>query len=411
MAEKDVKLDVIQPNKALEIKFKAMLTTYFLTLRKSVLLLFLLYLINLRKDNSEFLKAQKSTNKREFKLKNKSIAQNNSDNSFDEQIKQYIVVIMLLVSLLGDDRNLLATLRTFTQNILFGLQQALAEDLRQPIYSYVRSQAWHITNSMTENCVRHGMSRTYVTQRLYSNVPPTHPADELGTAEIPPLPHGIEPVTAENVTAYINDVGQSVQTDITGMSTGSTGVITGGSGGGGMIPPTPPTVRRDDERRGRWLSENSERRLRRICIDATIHAARLTYRLISDIVPYVVDWIYHGGDQVAIWDAILDNDNIPRQRAESVLLQITMMTNQAIQRQNMLDLGFEKATWIHVPGEFTSRQTHIKFNGREFDLTEGLFDTDVERNVFPAELWYCRCIMRGIIPAELTTGEREENEY
>lgn len=77
----------------------------------------------------------------------------------------------------------------------------------------------------------------------------------------------------------------------------------------------------------------------------------------------------------------------------------------------MLDLGFEKATWIHVPGEFTSRQTHIKFNGREFDLTEGLFDTDVERNVFPAELWYCRCIMRGIIPAELTTGEREENEY
>ncbi len=97
MAEKDVKLDVVQPNKALEIKFKAMLTTYFLTLRKSVLLLFLLYLINLRKDNSEFLKAQKSTNKREFKLKNKSIAQNNSDNSFDEQIKQYIVVIMLLV--------------------------------------------------------------------------------------------------------------------------------------------------------------------------------------------------------------------------------------------------------------------------------------------------------------------------
>ena len=177
MAEKDVKLDVIQPNKALEIKFKAMLTTYFLTLRKSVLLLFLLYLINLRKDNSEFLKAQKSTNKREFKLKNKSIAQNNSDNSFDEQIKQYIVVIMLLVSLLGDDRNLLTTLRTFTQNILFGLQQALAEDLRQPIYSYVRSQAWHITNSMTENCVRHGMSRTYVTQRLYSNVPPTHPAE------------------------------------------------------------------------------------------------------------------------------------------------------------------------------------------------------------------------------------------
>ena len=77
------------------------------------------------------------------------------------------------------------------------------------------------------------------------------------------------------------------------------------------------------------------------------------------------------------------------------------MVNNAIQRINMLSLGFTEAKWIHVPGEFTSRETHIKFDRRKFDLQVGLFDTDVSKNVFPGELWWCRCCMKGIIPPGL----------
>lgn len=415
MAKQDVKLDVIQPNKSLEIKFKAMLTAYFITLRKSILILFLLYLINYKRDNSDFIKAQKATNKKAFSLKNKGIAQNDSNNGLDEQIKQYIVVIMLLVGLIRDDAELLGTLRNFTRNQLFGLETAVREDLRGAIYSYVRNQAWYITNSMRDSCVAHGMSSTFVNRTLYGTTPPTVPPDVIGGGTIPQLPTPITPISGENVTAFINDTGQSVQTentDITSVSggAGNTGTLSGGSGIGGGVPPTiPPAVRPPEgERRGRWLSANSERRLRDICITATIHASRLTYRLISDIVPAVVDWIYHGGDQQAIVDAIANNENIPAERAASVLLQITLMTNQAIQRQNMIDLGFTQATWIHVPGEFTSRKTHQGFNRENFDLNVGLFDEDVRRNVFPGELWYCRCVMRGIIPQDLITGAENE---
>lgn len=182
----------------------------------------------------------------------------------------------------------------------------------------------------------------------------------------------------------------------------------------GPTPPAPPPGRPPapvpgpqfipGTGKGMWLSQEAERELQRICIQATIHASRLAYPLIRDIVPNVVDWVRNGYNPDLIMEAILNNPNIPQERANGVLLQITLMVNNAIQRINMLSLGFTAAEWFHVPGEFTSRDTHIKFNGRVFDLQVGLFDTDVMRNVFPGELWWCRCVMRGIIPQNMITS-------
>lgn len=186
-----------------------------------------------------------------------------------------------------------------------------------------------------------------------------------------------------------------------GIPAGKTGITPPGGGEG--IPPTPPKSREGQggkRPRGRWLSQNSEKRLREISIQACIHAAKMTYRVIAPLVPLVVNWIYEGRNKDYILNQIENMADL-RGKADAIVLQITLMTNQAIQRQNMLDLGFKSARWIHVPGEFTSRKTHKNFNGQTFDLTEGLFDTDVQRNVFPCELWYCRCVMKGIIPKEL----------
>lgn len=401
MAEKHVKLDVIQPNKSLEIKFKAILTAYFLTLRRSVLFLFLLFLINCKHENDKQLQAQKAINKRKFRVKNITCSNSDSTEALDEQLKQYIFVIMMLIGLFNK-RDIDDLLTVFTRNLVTGLQTAIMEDLRPSIFSYVRSQAFYITRSMRDSCVAHGMNEQYVNRILFTNTPPQNPPDALGDIPVPPNQHSIT-APGSSVIDIVENVGQNVQNgDISGTTTE---VITGG---GSNVPPTPPTVVPPEGLpRGRWLSTNAERNLRRICIDATIHAAKLTYRLISDIVPVVEKWILTGEGKEDILRAILVTENIPGERAAGVVLQITMMTNQAIQRLNMIDLGFERATWIHVPGEFTSRETHIKFNNEVFDLNVGLYDEDVHRNVFPGELWWCRCVMRGIIPSELTGGKND----
>lgn len=88
-------------------------------------------------------------------------------------------------------------------------------------------------------------------------------------------------------------------------------------------------------------------------------------------------------------------------RAKRVALDQTNKLNQQIQRNNAKDLGITKFIWVHIPGKYTSRQTHIAMNGKKFDGNKGLWDEDVQDFVLPGELPYCRCQSRMVLPEEL----------
>lgn len=454
-------LDVTQPNKGLELKFRTIILTYLLSFRKSILLLFLVYLLNLKKDSEAFQKAQSVTKQHRFnvksQLKDRKNAekttysqQNDNDSAYEKQLNSYIQVIILLIAMFGGKGRLKSLLATLVKAELTAVETAIKCDLLQPVYSYVRNQGYAITLSIKNNLLKRGVNEFKADSLFSDSVPMLSYTDELGEVPPVPLPTPLMPVNPKQTDETINSIGRSIQdsvmasTDVIqqppsipdttvpvntgtaqqpyiaitepeavtpteivppppaeGIPAGKTGITPPGGGEG--IPPTPPKSKEGQggkRPRGRWLSQNSEKRLREISIQACIAAAKMTYRVIAPLVPLVVQWIYEGRNKDYILNQIENMADL-RGKADAIVLQITLMTNQAIQRQNMLDLGFKSAKWIHVPGEFTSRKTHKNFNGQTFDLTEGLFDTDVQRNVFPCELWYCRCVMKGIIPKEL----------
>ena len=454
-------LDITQPNKGLELKFRTIILTYLLSFRKSILLLFLVYLLNLKKDSEAFQKAQSVTKQHRFNVKSQlkdrknaekitDSQQNDDDSAYEKQLNSYIQVIILLIAMFGGKGKLKSLLATLVKAELTAVETAIKCDLLQPVYSYVRNQGYAVTLSMKNNLIKRGVNEFKADSLFSDSVPMLSYTDELGEVPPAPLPTPLMPVNPKQTTETINSIGRSIQdsvmasTDVIqqppsipdttvpvntgtaqqpyiaitepeavtpteivppppaeGIPAGTTGTTPPGGGEG--IPPTPPKSREGQggkRPRGRWLSQNSEKRLREISIQACIHAAKMTYRVIAPLVPLVVNWIYEGRNKDYILNQIENMADL-RGKADAIVLQITLMTNQAIQRQNMLDLGFKSARWIHVPGEFTSRKTHKNFNGQTFDLTEGLFDTDVQRNVFPCELWYCRCVMKGIIPKEL----------
>lgn len=119
----------------------------------------------------------------------------------------------------------------------------------------------------------------------------------------------------------------------------------------------------------------------------------------------VIDSALKGRDMASIFQHIKDLNEVTERRAELIAID---QTNKATQELNVMqtkDIGIKKGIWIHIPGEKSSRKTHIAMNGKTFDLDEGLYDEDVGRNVLPGELPYCRCDFRPDI-TELLANEQ-----
>lgn len=104
---------------------------------------------------------------------------------------------------------------------------------------------------------------------------------------------------------------------------------------------------------------------------------------------------FSGGDMQYIIDRIkkkIDKSYKNAERRAYLIAkdQMNKITQQWA-RYDAMAYGATAGVWIHVPGEFTSRETHIHMNGQKFDLQTGLFDPDVNKNVLPADLPFCWC--------------------
>lgn len=84
-------------------------------------------------------------------------------------------------------------------------------------------------------------------------------------------------------------------------------------------------------------------------------------------------------------------------RARRVAIDQTSKISQKILQKNCEGIGIKRGVWIHVPGQYSSRPTHIGMNGKTFNLAEGLYDKAVDKKVMPGELYWCRCTFRPVI--------------
>ena len=124
---------------------------------------------------------------------------------------------------------------------------------------------------------------------------------------------------------------------------------------------------------------------------------------ITRITEVLTKGLQEGMDYNALRQELNATNGFDGARADRVALDQINKINQQVQIMNAQSLGCTHARWKHVPGQYTSRRTHIAFDGQEFDLNEGLYDDSVGRNVIPGQLPFCRCTSRVIIPKEATT--------
>ena len=111
--------------------------------------------------------------------------------------------------------------------------------------------------------------------------------------------------------------------------------------------------------------------------------------------------VQNGRDIFTIQDELEKRFEVTQSRARFIAIDQNNKATQAIKLAHDREAGIHEGIWDHVPGRKTSRPTHVKMNGKRFQLEgidKGLYDSAVGRKVMPGELPMCCCGYHAVIP-------------
>ena len=118
----------------------------------------------------------------------------------------------------------------------------------------------------------------------------------------------------------------------------------------------------------------------------------------TDITTTIMQGIQNGRDLGFITDQIESRYHKTRDRAIVIARDQTHKASVAISERRFESLGITDGIWVHTSGSKVPRDTHIKMNGQQYKIAEGLFDPAVKRLVKPASEVNCRCYFKPVIP-------------
>jgi SPP1 gp7 family putative phage head morphogenesis protein len=89
---------------------------------------------------------------------------------------------------------------------------------------------------------------------------------------------------------------------------------------------------------------------------------------------------------------------VTKRRAALISRDQNNKATRALTRARQVEMGIKKALWIHSYAGKKPRPTHLRNDGKPFDVVKGWYDPAEKKFIHPGELVNCRCTSRSIIP-------------
>lgn len=107
-----------------------------------------------------------------------------------------------------------------------------------------------------------------------------------------------------------------------------------------------------------------------------------------------------GRDIYSMTQELHKHFGVTKRRAALIARDQNDKATNNMAKARALNSGITKGVWIHIAGQKTSRETHVKMNGKVFDLKKGMYDSAVQQYIFPSQLVGCRCRFRPVFNLE-----------
>jgi SPP1 gp7 family putative phage head morphogenesis protein len=118
---------------------------------------------------------------------------------------------------------------------------------------------------------------------------------------------------------------------------------------------------------------------------------------LKDVQNSVWDSVVKGGDLATLSRSLQQNYGVSYRRAALIARTENFKAKALIESVRRKQLGISLAVWMHSHAGVTPRKTHIAMNGKEFDVSKGMYDSEEGEYVFPGQLINCRCSSRAIL--------------
>lgn len=116
---------------------------------------------------------------------------------------------------------------------------------------------------------------------------------------------------------------------------------------------------------------------------------------LSDVQKYVWEAVEGGFDLATLTDNLQHAYHIGRNRAKLIARDQSNKVHAVMEQARRIELGITRAVWMHSAAAKEPRQSHVKANGKEFEIDKGMY-LDGEW-VLPGQAINCGCTSRAII--------------
>jgi SPP1 gp7 family putative phage head morphogenesis protein len=116
---------------------------------------------------------------------------------------------------------------------------------------------------------------------------------------------------------------------------------------------------------------------------------------LAQIETLVTQSVQTGRDLATLTEELKTRFNMTERRAKLIARDQNNKASQLITRQRQQDLGITQAIWMHSHAGKAPRQSHVKADGKPYDLDKGMFLDG--KWTFPSVEINCRCFSRPVI--------------
>ncbi len=105
-----------------------------------------------------------------------------------------------------------------------------------------------------------------------------------------------------------------------------------------------------------------------------------------------------GRDLATLTKELQEQFGVTKRRAAFISRDQNNKVTSALQTARQIELGLYEATWLHSGGGKRKRPTHVKMNGKKFDVRKGMYDSHEKAWIQPGQLVNCKCQRRVVLP-------------